>query len=659
MRPATHKTLKSSQKTIRTALKVVAICVIAAFVPLALYVSVKSEDSATFSFLKLNKEPKKQVQVTVQATGRGNPYLNVKDGRQMATVSYRGNSGAINALQSGTAGGRALAAADLNGDAAPDLVIGYANGGFGIVTVQKGNPEGFAPQDDSVFQRMHQGYNPPSFLPAVDTYQVSSPVDFLQLGDFNNDGSRDVLIGTRDGSLRLLPGDGQGGLGAEQEIALPGNVTSLTAGEFRAADGRPDVAVGVGSEVLVFDGAAGGFESAPFHFPVEGRAVSVEFGGLDSDPFMDLAIANGAEINIVHGWGRKVEANPQSQVERIPLGYATRSLAVDNFTWDRQATREIAVVAEDGSVRLLEHSRSDKRPLTPADERARAEARGKTTNKNADVEVVRGWAGAQGRWSEVSELPLNATKGAAQGLLTHGKLSTGETNALMVSNGAQRKLEMVRQVGKQEAEEISSVTAGEVSTTSLDVSGTPVTMIALPKKLNGVRDMVVLTEESALAIIVPIEPNATFGVNTTSDHAPDGACNASPDCTFREAVIAANNGVGPDTINLPAGTYTLSIIGNTNNAGAGEGFSGNTAIGDVDLEIPMVTPPLFRALVLELHLSCRALPTIACLNQIPRLLRTLIGPSLESQLPAAEIPAALLQAAEAPCCRVRKTTSRR
>jgi hypothetical protein len=560
-----------------------------AAVPLAVYVRVRSENAGALKNSLKNsvvlKEPSRPV--TVQAAGRGNPYLNLKDGRQMA-LAYRGNSGAITALQNGTTSSRTLAAADLDGDGAPDLVVGYGNGGVGIVTIQKGNPEGFAPKDDSVLQRMQQGYNPPSLLPTVDTFQVSSPVDFLQLGDFNGDGRKDVLIASRDGSLRLLPGDGQGGLGPEQEISLPGTVTALTAGEFRAADGRLDVAVGIfgqqGPEVLVFDGAAGGFQSEPFRFPVSARAAAVEFGELDSDPFMDLAIADGAQINIVHGWGRKVEVNPASQVERIPLAYGAQSIAVDNFTWDRQGTREIVVLADDGSARVLEHSRSDKRPLTAADIAARAASRGKSTNKNAEVEVVRGWSGGSGKWSEVDNVQLNAratTNASAQGLLAHGKISSGETNALWVSNGAQRKLNVMHQVGTKEAA-VTTDSAGSVSTTSLDVSATPVATIALPKKLNGVRDMVVLTEESANAVTVPIEPNATFGVNTTSDHAPDGACNASPDCTFREAAIAANASVGPDTINLPAGTYTLTIIGNTNNAGAGEGFTGNPAIGDVD-----------------------------------------------------------------------------
>ena len=573
----------------RTVLHLVAGFLIVAFIPVALYVRVNSKSSPPLNSVVLENAKRP---VTVQAAGRGNTFLNLKDGHQMG-LAYRGNAGAITALRNSTANSRVLATADLDGDSAPDLVAGYANGGTGIVTIQKGNPEAYAPKDDSVFERMHQGYDPPSLLPTVETYQVSSPVDFLQLGDFDGDGRKDILIASRDGNLRLLPGDGQGGFSAEQQISLPGTVTSLTSGEFRAADGRVDVAVGIngpqGPEVLVFDGASGGLNAEPLHFPVSGRAVSVEFGELDSDPFMDLAIADGSGVSIVHGWGRKVAANPQQQMERIPLAYATQSLAVDNFTWDRQGTREIAVLADDGSVRMLENSRSDKRPMTAADIRARAAARGNVKPENAqDVESVRGWASGSkgGSWSEVSDVPLNAratTSAVGQGLLTHAKISSGETNALMVVNGAQQNLDLVHQISSKEVNvkgsTLSADSVGTVSSTSLDVSGTPVATITLPKKLNGARDMVVLTEESANAVFVPIQPSAIFSINTTSDHSPDGACNTSPDCTLREAVIAADAVAGPTTINVPAGTFTLTIIGNTNSSGGGEGFSGNPEIG--------------------------------------------------------------------------------
>lgn len=65
---------------------------------------------------------------------------------------------------------------------------------------------------------------------------------------------------------------------------------------------------------------------------------------------------------------------------------------------------------------------------------------------------------------------------------------------------------------------------------------------------------------------------ATLTVTTTSDE-----LNSDGDCSLREAIIAANTdaavdacpaGNGADTINLAAGTYTLSLAGRTENAAA-------------------------------------------------------------------------------------------
>lgn len=50
---------------------------------------------------------------------------------------------------------------------------------------------------------------------------------------------------------------------------------------------------------------------------------------------------------------------------------------------------------------------------------------------------------------------------------------------------------------------------------------------------------------------------APFTVTRTDDPPPDGC--APADCSLREAIVAANSDPDPDTITLPAGTYTLSI----------------------------------------------------------------------------------------------------
>ena len=71
---------------------------------------------------------------------------------------------------------------------------------------------------------------------------------------------------------------------------------------------------------------------------------------------------------------------------------------------------------------------------------------------------------------------------------------------------------------------------------------------------------------------------AAITVDRTDDVAAASACTAAAsDCSLRGAVAFANLNPGT-TINVPAGTYNLSI------SGAGEGFSGNNSIGDVDIK---------------------------------------------------------------------------
>ncbi len=114
----------SSRITIKTAVKLLAILLIVAAVPLALYVRVKSEDSAKWFGKAENsvvptRRPKEHV--TVHAAGRGKPFLNLQDGREMS-VTYRGDDAAVAALQSGAAQARALASADFDRNGTPDVV---------------------------------------------------------------------------------------------------------------------------------------------------------------------------------------------------------------------------------------------------------------------------------------------------------------------------------------------------------------------------------------------------------------------------------------------------------------------------------------------------------------------------------------------------------
>ncbi|MDQ1708524.1 MAG: hypothetical protein QOJ88_1735, partial [Pyrinomonadaceae bacterium] len=75
-----------------------------------------------------------------------------------------------------------------------------------------------------------------------------------------------------------------------------------------------------------------------------------------------------------------------------------------------------------------------------------------------------------------------------------------------------------------------------------------------------------------------LAPLASISVDRTDDAPAASACTAAAnDCSLRGAVTFANLNPGT-TINVPAGTYQLTIAG-----GAAEGFSGNNAVGDLDV----------------------------------------------------------------------------
>ena len=52
----------------------------------------------------------------------------------------------------------------------------------------------------------------------------------------------------------------------------------------------------------------------------------------------------------------------------------------------------------------------------------------------------------------------------------------------------------------------------------------------------------------------------------------DGVCDS--DCSLREAIASANNNLGADQINIPAGVYTITIAGTDED---------NSATGDFDI----------------------------------------------------------------------------
>lgn len=97
--------------------------------------------------------------------------------------------------------------------------------------------------------------------------------------------------------------------------------------------------------------------------------------------------------------------------------------------------------------------------------------------------------------------------------------------------------------------------------------------------------LAIVTVTAIAGVGLPPSParGLTLTVNSTADgvdaNPGDGVCaTAGGQCTLRAAIQEANAVSGPDTINLPAGTFTLSI------AGTGEDAA---ATGDLDITGPL------------------------------------------------------------------------
>lgn len=184
-------------------------------------------------------------------------------------------------------------------------------------------------------------------------------------------------------------------------IPLPGAVTTLTTGEINRRDGLVDVVVGIvgadGPQALVFespDGAlrgviAGAHGETPVQItgagaPLVGATVSgrppwsevmslpaeataLALGQLDDSYEMDLAVAAGSELLIVHGRDRKLSLDEIRRAEVRPatidqrsLPFVMTSLALGDFIWDQEHRTEIAVLSDDGSLHLLERITEDR-----------------------------------------------------------------------------------------------------------------------------------------------------------------------------------------------------------------------------------------------------------------------------------------------------------
>jgi hypothetical protein len=205
------------------------------------YFSLSEANAITAAKRESDRRAKLSHRITVHATGRGNPWINLSDGREVLT-GYTGAAELRQALEQNLARSLSPASADFDEDGVLDLIAGYAGPGGGIITLHQGNVDSiYANAPEAQHRKANGTYTDSPFLSPAHVFEVAEAANFVGGGDFVADSHWDVVAAARGGNaLWLLPGDRKGGFGPARRIDLPGRVTTLVTGEINRADGLAD-----------------------------------------------------------------------------------------------------------------------------------------------------------------------------------------------------------------------------------------------------------------------------------------------------------------------------------------------------------------------------------------------------------------------------------
>lgn len=470
---------------------------------------------------------------------------------------FVGAEGAVELLKYGQAFPAAMTSADFNEDGIPDLVCGYAGPRFGMVACYQGDPEAIWPsgQDRSTLRA--------PFSPEARVFELPGAPEFLGAGDFDNDGHWD-LVAAADGVNRLyfLQGNGRGEFSAAKTIPLPGILTALVTGEINRADGLIDIAVGIigpiGPQVLVFESPNGALygcdmqesrtgpnrmsspsnpvtQPQPELFSIPAPATALAVGQLDDGFENDLAIAAGTELVIVHGRDRRLSLDeirqaqtPAASVERRPLPFQIKSLALGDFVEDPAHRTDIAILSEAGELHLLSRRR------TPP-----GQSRTDPGSQRWDSrEFVAG-----------DHLPVTGVR------LVRVHDSGLKTDDLLYLDRAGRRLKLLTTSSDQ------TIWKAEMPAPyAIDLAVPPAAVLPMRLNSDALSDLMILGEGQSEPLMARTTAAMTFTVTNTGDNGGVNPMAFAGTGTLRQAIVDSNNNPGADTIafNIPgAGPHTI------------------------------------------------------------------------------------------------------
>jgi CSLREA domain-containing protein len=484
-----------------------------------------------------SEAPPKPAPFGGRASDQGYPWIVSWERVELPTV-YVSATGGLEMMGPKFVRPTALATADFDEDGMPDLVSGYAGSVGGFLSIHRGN-EGFLWPYKKPLARA-------PFWPEARVFDLPEPPDLLGAGDFDADGHADVIAAARGGrTLYWLRGDGRGGVHERHERELPGSVTALAVGEINRADGLMDIVVGItgpeGPRVLIFEGPNGALRHEPEEISLPEEATALALGPLDEHDESDLAIAAGHHLLVVHGRDRYSPSERRAlRVDQQVLPFQIVALALGDFRAEGEHDMEIAVLGEDGALRVLARD-----PLLQTH-------------------------GMSASWTMIADHPIegfstniSSRSSGRSLLLVRARVSSAPTDDVLVLDPESRRAHVLTSV----ASVVTSTQEFGEDSFSLSVRALPLAegaiVAVLPMRLNAdaLTDLVVLREGAAEPEGLITIASLTFTVNTTND-VDDGSCNIIH-CSLREAILAANSNPGPDLIhfNIPgSGPHTILIF---------------------------------------------------------------------------------------------------
>ena len=242
-----------------------------------------------------------------------------------------------------------LAAADVNGDGKPDIVVTISSSNLIAVLLNDGTGNFLAPA----------------------AYPLSAGVASKRIAtaDFNGDGKLDLAIARAGSRLTAVLNDGSGGFPAPVDLTLPASygpngLVDVATGDFDG-DGKPDIATagyfgaGLNStstlSVLLNDGN-GGF-LAPLNRPIDREPTDIVTADFDHDGKLDVAEAAFGIRQVAIYFGNGTGGFDTFGRTAGPSGGIVEALEVADFNGDGKPdlgvldgfNNSIAALLNDGS----------------------------------------------------------------------------------------------------------------------------------------------------------------------------------------------------------------------------------------------------------------------------------------------------------------------